>query len=266
MLDNQTSLRQVDIPTYWHVPASISCKSEAQLSRDWRTLLRWFTFLAWVLGVTLVAFHHEPWRDEAQVWLIASESTPVSLLTHYLCYEGSPGLWHLLLMPLARLGAPYWTVRALSVALVASGVWLLLFKTKLPLALAVLFPFGFWFFYHYAVVARSYCLLLPLGLLVALAYPKRNKRRWPGRCGCLLTSHVEEPGVSPPKQAMAALKPVSVGAEADIRDPVSLGEAALAVVFWILTAWYCARENLLALLIVPIAIALALPVLRYHAL
>jgi hypothetical protein len=44
--------------------------------------------------------------------------------------------------------------------------------------LVLILPFTYWFFYQYAVVARNYCLLLPLGLLVALAYPRRDERPW----------------------------------------------------------------------------------------
>ena len=43
------------------------------------------------------------WRDELQAWLLARDSdTPITLLGN-LKYEGHPGLWHLILMPLTRL-------------------------------------------------------------------------------------------------------------------------------------------------------------------
>lgn len=139
---------------------------------------RWFAFVAWLLCVSAVAWHHEPWGDEARAWLLARDSSLAELFITYLRYEGAPPLWHLLLMPFAKLGAPYWTMTALSVASAACGVWLLLFKTRLPLALVMILPFTYWFFYQYAVVARNYCLVLPTALLVALAYPKRYIRPW----------------------------------------------------------------------------------------
>ena len=49
-------------------------------------------------GLTLYTLlHHEPWRDEAQAWLLARDLGPVELL-HQLPMEGTPGLWHFLLM------------------------------------------------------------------------------------------------------------------------------------------------------------------------
>ncbi len=81
--------------------------------------LRWFAFIAWLLCVSVLAWRHEPWADEAQAWLIAKDSSVLNLFLNQLRYESTPGLWHLLLMPFAKLGAPYWTMAALSIASVA---------------------------------------------------------------------------------------------------------------------------------------------------
>ena len=48
---------------------------------------------------------HVNWRDEAQAWLLARDLSPVQLFRQ-MSYEGYPCLWHLLLMPLAKLGLP----------------------------------------------------------------------------------------------------------------------------------------------------------------
>jgi hypothetical protein len=58
--------------------------------------------LVGVLGVYTVAVavlvtRHEPWFDEAQAWLLARDTAPLTLVTDALRYEGSPGLWHLTL-------------------------------------------------------------------------------------------------------------------------------------------------------------------------
>src|SRR4051812_40575150 len=62
-------------------------------------LAAWCALVAWVLPL------HEPWFDEAQAWLIARDATLWEILGR-MSYEGSPPLWHLLLAPLAKAGAP----------------------------------------------------------------------------------------------------------------------------------------------------------------
>src|SRR4029079_19519456 len=56
-----------------------------------------------VAGAISIAFH-EPWRDEVQAWLLARGSTGLVTLVRNSRYEGAPVLWHLLLLPLTRLG------------------------------------------------------------------------------------------------------------------------------------------------------------------
>jgi hypothetical protein len=56
--------------------------------------------------LAIVGPHHEPWFD-AQAWLIARDATLWDLLAHRVRYEGSPGLWHLLLWFLSRAGMPF---------------------------------------------------------------------------------------------------------------------------------------------------------------
>ena len=50
---------------------------------------------------------HEPWFDEAQSWAIARSGTIKEILFEIPHYEGHPPLWHLILVPFAKLGAPY---------------------------------------------------------------------------------------------------------------------------------------------------------------
>jgi hypothetical protein len=120
-----------------------------------------------------VAFHHEPWFDEAQAWLIARDLNPGELIGHFIRYEGTPPLWHLLLMLPAKAGLPYASLQILSIALMGAGVWLLLRHSPFPLGFKILLPFTFFCFYQYTVVARSYALILPFLGGMALAHPSR---------------------------------------------------------------------------------------------
>ncbi len=114
-----------------------------------------------LLGFTTIAavavWFHEPWADEAQAWLIARDLGIRGIL-HQMGYEGSPPLWHLLLWGLIRLHLPYAALGAVSLALVAAGMYIWLRWSPLPAPVRLLVPFAFYYQYQYAVVARSYAL------------------------------------------------------------------------------------------------------------
>ena len=133
----------------------------------------------------VAVWFHEPWADEAQAWLIARDLGIRGIL-HQMGYEGSPPLWHLLLWGLIRLHLPYAALGAVSLTLVAAGMYIWLRWSPLPAPVRLLVPFAFYYQYQYAVVARSYALstflafaavalwrakpvrVIPFGLVVAL--------------------------------------------------------------------------------------------------
>jgi hypothetical protein len=128
-----------------------------------------------LMGVAIA--HHEPWADEAQAWLLARDSNPVSLLKDFLPYEGTPGLWHLLLMVPAKL-LPYQSLNVISGALAALATYLVLRHSPFPLIVKVLLPFTYFLFFQFGVVARNYALLAPLLFLVAVKYKERHQKPW----------------------------------------------------------------------------------------
>ncbi len=124
----------------------------------------------------LIALHHEPWFDEAQGWLLARDSGFFDMITHSLRYEGSPGLWHIMLWPIAHLGLPYWCMQGLAGMAAVIAIWLLVRYSPFPLWARILLPFSFYLGYQYAVVARSYTLLPPILFAIAIFYPKRDEK------------------------------------------------------------------------------------------
>jgi hypothetical protein len=141
--------------------------------------------LIFTATAAVAVWFHEPWSDEAQAWLIARDLGIRGIL-HQMGYEGSPPLWHLLLWVLIRLHLPYAALGAVSLTLVAAGMYIWLRWSPLPLPVRLLVPFAFYYQYQYAVVARSYALstflafaavalwrakpfrVIPFGLVVAL--------------------------------------------------------------------------------------------------
>src|SRR5581483_6640100 len=81
-------------------------------------------------------------------------------------YEGTPGLWHVLLWVLSHSGLPYASMSWLSWAIAVSGTWMFVFYSPFPFFLRTLVPFTFFLCYQFAVVARSY-VLIPLLIFLA---------------------------------------------------------------------------------------------------
>src|SRR5438477_6802407 len=128
------------------------------------------TAALYVVVVTATAWHHEPWADEAQSWLLARDSNLIDLWTRLLHYEGSPGLWHTLLHVLIGIGFPYSGINVLSAALGFAAACLFLWHAPLPVPVRIFLPFTFFLCYQYAVVARSYVLLPLLLFACAIVY------------------------------------------------------------------------------------------------
>src|SRR3712207_5950094 len=79
--------------------------------RPWGERLRGVApWAAWSLYVGLLAtvvLHHEPWADEGHAWVLARDCSLWELVWRELRYEGSPGLWHLLLWGVSHAGLPF---------------------------------------------------------------------------------------------------------------------------------------------------------------
>lgn len=122
------------------------------------------------IGLTLfIGIHHEPWADEAQSWLIARD-VPIKELLSVMAYEGSPILWPLVLKFFIFCGLKYQFLFIVPIFFSAVGVWVLIYKAKLPLWVRIMLPFTYYIFYQYTIVARSYCLVLPCLEVIALVH------------------------------------------------------------------------------------------------
>lgn len=134
------------------------------------------TLTIYLLGVCTVSFFHEPWFDEAQSWAIARSGTIKEILFEIPHYEGHPPLWHLILAPFAKLGAPYeLSLAAVNIFFMTLAVAVLLFKSPFPKLIRCLLPFNFFLFYQYGVVSRPYCILVLAIFLAAACYKNRNE-------------------------------------------------------------------------------------------
>lgn len=146
-------------------------------------------FLLYAILLVITLCRHEPWSDEAQAWLLARDASIPQLFTHYLRYEGTPCLWHLILMGPAKLHLPFFSIKIISGIIALVGVYIFLRFSPFPKWIKIIFPFSFFIMYQYAVVARSYVFFPTILFITACVFPKRYQRPYPFlMCLCLLAS------------------------------------------------------------------------------
>lgn len=139
---------------------------------DWRVIV-FIAFAAWLL---VVGAHHEPWLDESQAWLLARDSSLYELLVERVRYEGTPGLWYLVLWVSIRIGLPFSDFYLISVACALIGTAIVLWRAPFPVPLRILLLGSYFFSYQFSVVARSYALDLALVPALACVFPQRTTR------------------------------------------------------------------------------------------
>lgn len=122
----------------------------------------------------IIIMYHEPWRDEAQQWLIVRDLKFTQILAQ-MKYEGHFVLWYLILFPFAKMGFPYITENIISWGICVLSVSLIVYKSPFKLWFKILFMFSVPMIYIYPVISRCYCLI-PLAIsLIALTYKNRKK-------------------------------------------------------------------------------------------
>lgn len=121
--------------------------------------------LAYVVFNGLLLMRHEQWRDEANVWLMARELSPLQLAAE-IKYQGHPCLWYLIVMPFAKLGLPFQTIGVISLSVMTAAAWIFVWKAPFGALVKAVCLFSPVFTYFYADIARNYCLIALLLMLL----------------------------------------------------------------------------------------------------
>ena len=143
-------------------------------------------FVIFALATLYISGHHEPWRDEAQSWLMARDMTIIELIKNAPT-EGHPILFHLLLKPFILLGYSYEHINYIPwiITLISSFIFIKKFPSDIFTKLLVLCTFPF--LYFCPSFLRSYTLILLFMILIASLYKDRYKH--PIIYGILLLFH-----------------------------------------------------------------------------
>ena len=128
----------------------------------------------YALVLSFALFHHEMWRDEINPWLFARDSAGIFDLFRNLEYEGHPGLWYLLLMPVTRLTNSPVGMQILHLLIASTTIFIVAKYAPFSTLQKSLFPFGYFPLYEYGVKSRSYAL----GLLFVVVTCVLLRQRW----------------------------------------------------------------------------------------
>ena len=140
---------------------------------------------------------HEPWRDEAEAFMIAREYG-LGEIWRQLSSEGQPLLWFLILLVPAKLGVPFRLAGLISLFVCAAAAARFLRVSPLPKPLTWIILFSPLFTYYNPVISRSYCIALLL--CVHLIGIRRSRRPRPVALGVaaalLFQTHLMLSGVA----------------------------------------------------------------------
>lgn len=132
-------------------------------------------FVLYLIFNGILLYRHEMWRDEINVWLMGRDLSVIELFRE-IKYQGHPCLWYLLIMPFAKLGFPCRIMGIISFTVMSLTAALYLWKAPIHLLIKGITLFTPIFTYYYAEIARGYCLVAFLIILLAYFYPKRNQK------------------------------------------------------------------------------------------
>lgn len=135
----------------------------------------WVCIIFWILITLLRLFNHQPWFDEANVWIIAQKA---NLFQLFLLpkIEGHPFLWYMVIMPFAKLNLAYPYSLLIVNWLFGLGTILLIWKyAPFNNWLKVFITFSFPFFVLFPIVARCYAISIFLLFILTVLFEKKSK-------------------------------------------------------------------------------------------
>ena len=140
-------------------------------------VLSWEILVLFLYAGTMLftVFHHEPWRDEAQAWLVARD-LPILSIFKRVCYDGTPALWHCILAFLSKLGFPYISLNLINLLIIFLAATVFICRSPFSKLTKILFIFSYYIAWEYSIIARSYSISVLLLFLMATYYVDRFKK------------------------------------------------------------------------------------------
>ena len=154
-------------------------------------VLKYLFFIFYIVFIIIGIYHHEPWRDEGQAWLIARDLSLLDILFQT-GIEGHPFLFFFIIKPFTAL--PFYpTLHIINALFMIIAVYFIIFKSKkYNLLLLFFIIFNYIVMYEYPIVARNYGLSFMLFVLMIYFYENRYTKttRYVLSIGLLLNTTV----------------------------------------------------------------------------
>ena len=145
------------------------------LRRDNKSIWLYPFFALFFLLSLFLSLHHTPWRDEAQAWLMARDLSPWGLFLEAR-HDGHPILWHLCLKLIQAFGINYVGMMFLNWAFITIAIWLLFYRSTLPLLARIAFAFSPICLLQMSCNARNYAIAAALTFIAATLYRNAEKK------------------------------------------------------------------------------------------
>ena len=149
-------------------------EEETKKKINYSKLFNWGLFIIYALVTLFILSKHEPWRDEAQGYLMIKEMNILELFKNAYI-EGHPILWHVLMKPFINIGISYDYLSIISWSLTLISAYIVIFKLELNKLLKIMLLCSYHLIYIAPAYFRSYSLVVLMLLLMTLLYKDRYK-------------------------------------------------------------------------------------------
>lgn len=155
----------------------MSEESETKKLKNYGRMFEIIAFCGFLLLSVVMFVFHEPWYDEIQAWMVASDASIGEMIFDLPHYEGHPPFWTLILALFAKTGVPMEIgLRVPNLIFAGLAAYLVIFKAPFKKWIRCLIPFSYFMFYQYTVICRPYSIMFLGFVLAALFYKERNTR------------------------------------------------------------------------------------------
>lgn len=147
------------------------------LKRNKEKIFNIIIFLIYVIITGITVINHEAYEDEAQSWLISRDLSFGGIINQ-MKYEGHSFLWYFIIAPFAKLGFPIQVQSVISWIFCLVSVFLILKKAPFNKFIKVLVIFSAGLLYFYSSIARPYCMIPLLLILISIIYQEKEKKTY----------------------------------------------------------------------------------------
>ncbi len=151
----------------------LSSPITASKKSDWYFLTPLFVLYA--IAVVLLAYTHEPWRDEVRAWSITLQIDSLSDLLRVSRSEGHPPLWYLILCVAQVFTQNPVALKAISVFVALLAGFLIIRSPYFYKSEKTLWLFGVLPLYEYAAQCRNYGIGMLALFACCTVYPQRRQ-------------------------------------------------------------------------------------------